>query len=105
MGLTYQRRMSASRYQRVSLQYAPESREFHWGFAFFFQDILQCEVVNVEFVSGCGAQPQFPAILAISWQFWQFLPPLPKTRARRDNICLTGTYLVPLEPRTLLTNS
>ncbi len=31
--------------------------------------------------------------------------PLPKTRAQRDNICLTGTYLVPLEPRTLLTNS
>jgi len=31
--------------------------------------------------------------------------PLPKTRSRRDNICLTGTYLVPLEPRTLLTNS
>jgi len=39
------------------------------------------------------------------WQFWQFPQPLPKTRARRDNICLTGTYLVPLEPRTLLTNS
>ena len=32
-------------------------------------------------------------------------PPLPKTRGQRDNICLTGTYLVPLEPRTLLTNS
>src|SRR5215472_3552168 len=31
--------------------------------------------------------------------------PLPKTCARRDNICLNGTYLVPLEPRTLLTNS
>jgi hypothetical protein len=31
--------------------------------------------------------------------------PLPKTRVQRDNICLTGTYLVPLEPRTLLTNS
>jgi hypothetical protein len=31
--------------------------------------------------------------------------PLPKTRSRRDNICLIGTYLVPLESRTLLTNS
>jgi len=31
--------------------------------------------------------------------------PLPKIRARRDNICLISTYLVPLEPRTLLTNS
>jgi hypothetical protein len=30
---------------------------------------------------------------------------LPKIRAQRDNICLTGTYFVPLEPRTLLTNS
>ena len=41
------------------------------------------------------------------WQFCSLaIPqPLPKTRARRDNICLTGTYLVPLEPRTLLTNS
>jgi hypothetical protein len=33
------------------------------------------------------------------------IPALPKMRVRRDNICLTGTYLVPLEPRTLLTNS
>jgi len=30
---------------------------------------------------------------------------LPKTRARRDNICLIGTYLVPLGAPTLLTNS
>jgi len=30
--------------------------------------------------------------------------PLPKTCGQRDNICLIGTYLVPLEPRTLLTN-
>src|ERR1051326_3520595 len=43
------------------------------------------------------------------WHWWlqiaceRLLPALPKTRAQRDNICLTGTYLVPLEPRTLLT--
>ncbi len=37
-------------------------------------------------------------------RFGRFLP-LPKTCAQRDNIWLTGTYLVPLEPRTLLTNS
>jgi hypothetical protein len=47
----------------------------------------------------------FLAILAVFCQYWQFPLPLPKTRAQRDNICLTGTYLVPLEPRTLLTNS
>src|SRR5689334_817580 len=51
--------------------------------------------------------PKFPKTPAIpaNLAFPQFLPPLPKTRAQRDNICLIGTYLVPLEPRTLLTYS
>jgi len=41
----------------------------------------------------------------LSFGKMRYCLPLPKTRARRDNICLIGTYLVPLEPRTLLTNS
>jgi hypothetical protein len=48
--------------------------------------------------------PEIPAILAIL-AFPAIPLPLPKTRSRRDNICLIGTYLVPLEPRTLLTNA
>lgn len=52
------------------------------------------------------SQPPF-LLLTISRNFaiLAICLPLPKTRAQRDNICLTGTYLVPLEPRTLLTNS
>ena len=47
---------------------------------------------------------QISAILQF-WHYGNFPPALPKTPARRDNICLIGTYLVPLEPRTLLTKS
>jgi hypothetical protein len=61
-------------------------------------------LLTPEFVPRFTAQWQIPAIFANFGNSGD-VAALPKIRVRRDNICLTGTYLVPLEPRTLLTNS